>query len=75
MGRVDDGMGRVDDGACGNLDGYGFGCWLFVDNWSVDNNKVPVAPVSATSMLLVGVGVDGVEEPARSAEAMIMNSL
>jgi hypothetical protein len=37
--------------------------------------KVPVAPVLATSMWSVGVGVDGGEEPARSAEAMLMNSL
>jgi hypothetical protein len=37
---------------------------------ALTTSKVPVAPVLATSMLLVGVVVCDWEEPARSADAM-----
>jgi uncharacterized membrane protein YccC len=43
---------------------------------ALTTTKVPVAPVSATNMLLVGVGwVDDGEEPARSAVARLMDVL
>jgi hypothetical protein len=42
---------------------------------ALTTTKVPVAPVSATSMLLVGGGVCDGEEPARSADAILMKLL
>jgi hypothetical protein len=42
---------------------------------ALTTTKVSVAPVSTTSMLSVGVGVDGGEGAARSADAIVLMKL
>jgi uncharacterized membrane protein YccC len=56
--------------------GMGLVAICLLTNGALTTANVPVAPVSATNMMLVGVGwVDDGEEPARSAVARLMDVL